>query len=116
MNRLVDNFLNQLVGVSNPQLVISSNITPDITVDLSKLLVPGTQPAVESSQAVTANNKLLLQLMQPEITFTSLGAQKTIAPYGRPIGNVHLFLLLGIGAFALTGSMIAWKLCRSIGN
>lgn len=109
MSRLGDNFLNQLVGTTKPELIISSNITPDITIDLSKFLsTSGAPPA----QAVSGSNKLTLQLIQPEITFQSLGMQKTVAPYGKPVANMYLAILVSLVACAFAGALVTWKLCE----
>lgn len=111
MTRFGENFLNQLVGASKPELIISSNITPDITVDLSQFLTTSSAPP---TQAVTGTNKLTLQLLQPEITFTSLGVQKTIAPYGKPVANMYLAVGVGLLACGLLGALTAWKFCEII--
>lgn len=92
------------------EVIIESNVTPEIVIDLAAALQPGPPP----DTAVSGSNKLALRLIQPEIQISTLdGAlKKSIAPYGKPRTGMFSILMFSVGAAGLVGAAIAWKICR----
>lgn len=102
--------LDALKGVlssGSAQLVVRSNFTPEITIDVSKLVKTG-----EEKTAVQGQNATVMRLIKPEVIVRGLGIEKSIAPYGRPEAGMFTIIAVGAGAAAVLGGMIAWKLCR----
>jgi hypothetical protein len=101
--------LNALVGGANsPKVIIRSNITPEITIDIAQLMKPGAAPAT----SVQGDNAVLMNLIKPEVVVTGLGVEKVTAPYGRPRAGMFMVVATGIGVAAALGGLIAWKICR----
>lgn len=101
--------LNAALSVGVNQLVIRSQITPDITIDLSQVAQGGPPQA-----AVQGQGNFFLNFIKPEIELDLLGVSKIVAPYGVPTQNYSVvFGAIAIGLFALGVSTAVW-FCRKI--
>lgn len=98
------------LAVTGAEIVIESNVTPEIVIDLAAALQPGPPPKT----AVSGSNELALRLIQPEIEISTLGGalKKSIAPYGKPRTGMFSILMFSVAAAGLIGAGIAWKICR----
>jgi hypothetical protein len=90
------------------ELIFRSNVTPEITIDLSSL-VSKQDPKPD---AVSGSNKLALQFIKPEILIQALGVQKSIAPYGEPSTGMYTYVLGGLASAALIGGLLTYGICR----
>jgi len=115
MSNPLTDFLSVGLSATTPKIVVSSNLAPDITIDLSKALAPGAT-ATTQNQAVSGEDTFILRLVQPEIILTGLGLQKSIAPYGSPRAGMVWIFTAGVLATALIGAGITWSLCSKVGN
>lgn len=99
------------LSATGAEVVIESNVTPEITIDLAAALQPGPPP----NTAIKGSDQLALRIIQPEIEITTLGGalRKSIAPYGKPRAGMFTILLFSIGAAGLIGGAIAWNVCRN---
>ena len=111
MNDVLSSILSTGMSVATPKLVVSSNLSPDITVDLAQMLKPG-----DASQAISSEDKLLLYMIRPEVIITGFGMRKSIAPYGRPYAGMVYVFLAGILITGVLGAAIAWSICSKVGN
>jgi len=102
--------LSTFVGEAskNAKIIIRSNITPEITIDIAQLMKPGTPPAT----AVQSDNAALMRLIKPEVVVTGLGIEKVMAPYGSPKAGMFMVVATGVAVAAALGGLIAWKICR----
>jgi hypothetical protein len=113
-NTLDGNFLQSLTsritGVS-PKLVFTSNLTPEISLNLLELLQSdeGSQPATE----IVEEGGTTLKLIRPEVIVEGLGRRKSFAPYGRPYAGMFGIILGSMGVIALISGLIAWHICRN---
>ena len=82
------------------KLKISSNLTPDITIDLAQ----ATKSDAPASSVVSAEDNLALKFMKPEIILSSFGIEKIISPYGRPQAGMFNIVIVSLGAAALIGA------------
>jgi len=105
--------LNSLVGAAGGasdgvKIVIRSNVTPEITIDVAQLLKPGTPPA----SSVSGENAAMLSLIKPEVVVKGLGLEKVMAPYGNPRAGMFTVIATGGLIAAALGGLVAWRICR----
>jgi hypothetical protein len=115
MSNPLTDILSVGLAATTPKIIVSSNLAPDITIDLSKAMGPGASPATQN-QAVSSEDTMLLRLIQPEIIITGLGLQKSIAPYGSPRADMIWVFVVGVLAMGLIGAGVTWSLCSRVGN
>ena len=107
--------LFSILGESGSRVVFRSNVTPDITIDISGLMkakagkIPPTQEV-----PVSSDDKVMLKLIRPEITLKALGSTINYAPYGRPRKEFLVTVAAGVVISALIGARLAWAVCRRI--
>lgn len=116
--RLGEDFLqNILQTTTSPQIIFSSNVTPDIALDLSEILsAKKQQPTTDESKKALKGSGIgsqILRLIRPEVIIETLGMEKSYAPYGHPYKQTYIFVLLGIGAVGILGASIGWNICRN---
>ena len=99
--------LQSFLSAGGSTLVFRSNVTPEITIDIANLVSSSPSPSAVSSKDRTA-----LGLIQPELVVSSLGVEKSYAPYGRPSPNFYLNILFVAGVAGVLGAGIAWRFCR----
>lgn len=97
-------------ATTGAQIIIKSNVTPDIKIDIGNLLKPG--PGIPPQTAVQSDNVTLMKLIKPEVIITGLGLEKSIAPYGKPTTGMFTVVAIGVGVAAALGGLMAWKICR----
>lgn len=100
--------LRSLASAGGAQLIIRSNITPEIRINVADLAKPGTPPQT----AVQGDNAVLMSLIKPEVIMTGLGIEKSLAPYGKPTTGMFTLVAVGAGIAAALGGLLAWKICR----
>jgi len=99
-----------LLSTANNSIIVRTQITPDIVIDLNKLLTPGTS----GTDAVSGQNSTVLDLIKPSVIVNALGFQKKVEPYGTPSENFGLVLAaLALGLIALGGASAFW-LCKKV--
>ena len=104
-----------VLGETGSKVVFRSNLTPDITIDVSGLMkakagrVPPTQEV-----PISSDDKIMLRLIRPEITLKALGSVVNYAPYGRPRKEFAIALLAGVVISGLIGARLAWAVCKGI--
>ncbi len=108
MRRL--NGIDRFLAPIKAKLIVSSNLTPDITIDLAKAAKTD-EPA---TSVVSAKDNFMLKLMKPEIVFSSLGFEKVISPYGRPQAGMFNIAIVSLGAAALIGAALTWNVCSRV--
>ena len=104
------NGLDRLLSPLQAQLTISSNLTPEFTIDLAQAI----KPDAPASSIVRTKDNILLRWMKPEIIISTLGIEKVISPYGRPQAGMFKVAIASFGAAALIGAAITWKACSKI--
>ena len=102
--------IDRILAPMQARLMISSNLTPDITIDLAQAM----KSDAPATSVVSAKDNAMLRLMKPEIIFSTLGVEKVISPYGRPQAGMFNIVLASLGAAALIGAAITWKACSRI--
>jgi len=104
-----------VLGESGSRIVFRSNVTPDITIDISGLLKAkaGKIPPTEEVP-VSSDDKAILRLIRPEVTLKALGSVVNYAPYGRPRKEFLVMLGAGFVIAGLIGARLAWAVCRKI--
>jgi hypothetical protein len=112
--------LTSVVGGSGTKIVVRSNVTPDITIDIAGLMQAqaardaGRPLPTEDEVPVSSDDKLLLKMIKPEITLRTLGNVFNYAPYGHPRREYAIALLFAFIAFGLIGVKLAWVVCKKI--
>lgn len=104
-----------LLGEAGSKVIFRSNVTPDITIDISGLMksrAAGGPPSEEVP--VSSDDKTLLKIIRPEVTLRAIGNTATYAPYGRPRKEFAIALLFAIVASGLVGAKIAWTICKKV--
>ena len=96
-------------GTGNSELTIKTNISPEITIKLADLLVPG-QP---STQVIASDHPMLMRLIKPEVIIKTLGLERAYSPFGRPRSGMYSTVLLGFGASGLVGALLTWAICKN---
>jgi len=108
-NNDLKNAVGQLLNAGQPELIFRSQVTPEIRINLANLLNPSTsQSAIQTKQS----NAAAMRLIRPEILITSMGVERSVAPYGKPTSNFYSTALSGAAAMMLVGGATAWWLCR----
>jgi hypothetical protein len=100
--------LRNLASAGGAQLIIRSNVTPEIRINVADLAKPGTPPKT----AVQGDNAVWMNLIKPEVVMTGLGVEKSLAPYGKPTTGMFTMVAVGAGIAAALGGLVAWKICR----
>lgn len=100
--------LRGVLSAGGAQLIVRSNLTPEIRIDISQLAKPG-EPA---KTAVQGENAVLMNFIRPEVVVTGLGVEKSIAPYGKPSAGMFNVVIGGVLVAGAIGAAIAWKICR----
>lgn len=111
MNDVLSSILSTGMSTVTPKLVVSSNLSPDITIDLAQMLKPG-----DTSQAISSEDQFILHLIRPEVIITGFGMRKSMAPYGRPYAGMVYVCIAGILITGLLGAAITWSICSKVGN
>ena len=96
-------------GTGDADLVIKTNITPEITIKLADLLVPG-QP---SEQAIASDHPMIMRAIKPEIIINSLGIERAYSPFGRPRAGMASMVLAGVLSSGFVGALLAWLICKN---
>lgn len=96
-------------GTGDAELVIRSNVTPEITIKLADLLLPG-QP---SKQVVASGHPLLMRAIKPELIIQTLGMERAYSPYGRPRAGMASMVFAGLICSGLIGAIISWAICKN---
>ena len=109
---IVSGTMGVLLSGTNAQVVIKSNMTPDITVKLSDLLSP---PSDGAPKALSSQDENKLQWIKPELELRTMGTTvSTYAPYGNPSREAFIYFAIAIIVMSLMGAKIAWTMCRSL--
>lgn len=101
--------LATLARGGNASLVIKSNVSPDITLNIADIL----SPSSANPQLISSPDQSKLQWIKPEVELRVMGASSTYSPYGSPSGDAYIYLILAFVIAALLGAKISWTLCRS---
>lgn len=96
-------------GTGDAELVIKSNVTPEITIKLADVLVPGGS----AQRAITSDHPLLMKLIRPELIIKTLGIEDNYSPYGRPQAGMYSMVLVGLVSSGLIGALLAWAVCKN---
>ena len=96
-------------GTGNSELTLKTNITPEITIKLADLLVPG-QP---SSDVVASEHPMLMRLIKPEIIVHTLGIERAYSPFGRPRSGMYSTVLMGLVTSCLVSALVTWAVCKN---
>lgn len=100
--------VGSLVNSSNSEVIIRSQFTPEIRINLASLLLgKGKEETFKSD-----GGNLALQLIKPEIIVRSLGVEKSLAPYGRPEQNYAAVLVASLLGAAALGGAVAFYICK----
>jgi hypothetical protein len=106
-----------ILGETGTRVVFRSNVTPDITLDISGLMKvkAGQEPAPDAEEVpVSSSDKTLLKVIRPEVRLNVLGTQTRYAPYGRPQRSWAIAFVCALVASTLIGAKIAWVVCKKI--
>ena len=106
-----------LLGETGTRVIFRSNVTPDITIDISGLMKAqaGKKPEPDTEEVpVSSSDKKLLKIIRPEVTLNVLGNHASYAPYGRPQRSWAIVFVFAIIASTLLGAKVAWALCKKI--
>jgi hypothetical protein len=96
-------------GTGDADLVIKTNITPEITIKLADLLVPGQA----SKEAIASDHPMIMRVIKPEVIINSMGIEKAYSPFGRPRAGMASMLLAGVLSSSLVGALISWLICKN---
>lgn len=96
-------------GTGDAELVIRSHVTPEITIKLADLLIPG-QP---SEQAIASDHPMIMRAIKPELIIQTLGIERPYSPYGRPRAGMASIILAGVACSGLVGALISWAICKN---
>lgn len=112
-----------LLGETGTRVIFRSNITPDITIDVSGLMKLKAKEAGATSIApvpspeevpISSADKTALRMIRPEVALNVLGNQISYAPYGRPERAVSIAIVFTLIAAALIGAKLAWVTCKKV--
>ena len=92
------------------ELVIRSQVSPEVRVDLTNLA----QPQKEEPQGVfgRAVDWVMRRVVRPEVEINILGSPHRIAPWGRPEGNNSALVVVGSIAALATAGYLGYRACR----
>jgi len=99
--------LKGFLSAGGMQLVLKSNVTPEIIIDVSQLAKPGAE-----AQTAVQGDPVLMRLIKPELLVRGLGVEKSIAPYGQPQAGMFTMVAVGTAIAGALGAIIAWRICR----
>ena len=100
---------SNVLSRSETKVIFRSNLTPDITIDVSKLSAGG-----EPKEIVSSPTTGVMALIRPQATLTGMGLTKNIAPYGTPVKNAWVVAVAALLISGILGSKIAWYLCKKV--
>ena len=112
--------VTQVIGGCGARIVVRSNATPDITIDIAGLMrakaaQEAGRPLPSAEEVpVTSEDKRILKIIKPELTLRTMGSTFRYAPYGRPRREYAVAFLFAIVAFGLIGMKLAWVVCKKI--
>lgn len=108
-NNDLKNAVGQLLNAGQSEVIFRSQVTPEIRINLANLLNPSTsQNAIQTN----SSNTVAMRMIKPEILLTTMGVEKSVAPYGKPTTNFYSTAVYGAVAMMLVGGATAWWLCR----
>jgi hypothetical protein len=90
------------------ELVIDSNVTPKIVVNLADILVPGTP----SNTAIQSDHPLMMKLIRPEIAVQTIGIEQSFAPFGKPRAGMYAIVGVSVVAAGVFGALLSWAVCK----
>lgn len=107
--------LLSVLGESGSKIVFRSNVTPDITIDISGLMKAKAGKVAPSEEVpISSDDKMILKLIKPEVTLKALGNTIYYAPYGSPRKEFLVILAAGFVVAGLVGARLAWALCKKV--
>lgn len=108
LGNVADLLKNVVSSTGGAKLIIRSNVTPEIVIDLTQISKPGPAP----DTAVQGQNVALMNLIKPEVELVGLGVSKSIHPYGKPTTGLFTLAVVGAALAAAGGGFVAWRICR----
>ena len=102
--------VGSLLNNSNSEIIIRSQVTPEIRIKLANLMA-GRQKE-ETFQS--SGGSVALKVIKPEVIIRSLGTERSVAPYGKPEQNYMAITLVTLIGSALVGASLAFYVCRKI--
>jgi len=108
----ISNLLSVASSATQNTLTIRSQITPDIVIDLNKLV--SSDPSVPANEAVQSQSSTLMNWIRPELIVNAVGIQKTIAPYGEPTQDLTVYVGAAVVGILALGAFLAFSVCRKI--
>lgn len=112
LGNAVTDTLSTLVGSTNSKIVFSSNVTPDIEINIADLLKSGN---TEPQQVIQSKgDQAMLRLIRPQVSVRVAGFDRSIAPFGPPIRHAWIIALAMLATAGLLGARIAWALCKRV--
>lgn len=102
--------VGSLLNNSNTEIVIRTQVTPEIKINLANLAA-GKQKE-ETFQS--SGGSVALKVIKPEVSIRTMGVEKVVAPYGRPEQNYVAVALATLFGSALVGASLAFYVCRKI--
>lgn len=115
-------FIPQMLEDANLEVVLRSQISPDININISELArqefrrisgLPNTLGQEEDNKPIISNERFL-RIAKPQLIMRYFGLERSIAPYGEPtqaLGWVAFASLLGI---SLVGVAVGVAICRKV--
>lgn len=114
-----------IFAASGTRLIFRSNVTPDINVDLSKMMEEhmraergsglGALAETEDEDIIATDSPNAMAFIRPQLALTTgIGLGKVFAPYGPPIKNAWLLALVILVSSGLIGARIAWAFCKRV--
>lgn len=102
--------VNSLINNSNTEIIIKSQVTPEIRINLANLMAgKKKEETFESS-----GGNVALRVIKPEVIVKSLGTERSVAPYGKPEQNYLAIVIATLAGSALVGASLAFYICRRI--
>lgn len=113
MANILSNLLQVGLKTASPEIVFSSNVTPDIIINLSEAVGSKGTPATAKKAIKGAEGEsVVLKLLRPEVTIETLGTQESFAPYGKPYAGMHIIILSSLAITGVLAGAIAWYICK----
>lgn len=108
LGQSASDILGSLVKSADSEIIIRSQFTPEIRINLASLV----QGKGKEETFKSDGGNLALNLIKPEVVVKSLGVEKSLAPYGKPEQNYAAVLLAGLVGSAALGAAIAFYICK----
>lgn len=103
--------MSSVVGQFNNEIVVRSQVTPEIRIDVNQLLKGG---AEQPKEAVKGQGNFFLNFIRPEIELNLLGTKQSVAPYGKPAEDMMPVLIASIAGLMTLGGAIAFFICKKV--